>query len=261
MNWKTLIVDDERLARAELKRLLAAHPQIEIVAEADSADSAKALLQQQPDIALVFLDIQMPGSTGLELAAGLRADLLFVFCTAFDSYALDAFELNALDYLVKPVSPQRLAASLQRLPTALPKAAGDHADQQAESSEQADSHAAPPTTTYLSEQHGILLKFGEQSRIVRLGEICRFESIGNHTAVYTPYGKSYVLSSLSRIEQRLDPALFFKTSRADVIRLSALAHLEPGMAAGSMLAQLQDGQQVEVSRRQVQQLKALFGGF
>lgn len=259
MNWKTLIVDDERLARAELKRLLAAHPQIEIVAEADSAQSAKAVLQQQPDIALVFLDIQMPGCTGLELAAGLSPDLFFVFCTAFDSYALDAFELNALDYLVKPVSPQRLAASLQRLPAALPQQPHDQADPQAEPS---DSEDSPYTAAnYLSEQHGILLKFGEQSRIVRLGEICRFESIGNHTAVYTPYGKSYVLSSLSRIEQRLDPALFFKTSRADIIRLSALEHLEPGMAAGSMLAQLQDGQQVEVSRRQVQQLKLLFGGF
>lgn len=262
MNWKTLIVDDERLARAELKRLLAAHPQIEIVAEADSAQSAKAVLQQQPDIALVFLDIQMPGSTGLELAAGLRPDLLFVFCTAFDSYALDAFELNALDYLVKPVSPQRLAASLQRLPAALPKAAGDQQANTGDSADTADSADRPcAAANYLSEQHGILLKFGEQSRIVRLGEICRFESIGNHTAVYTPYGKSYVLSSLSRIEQRLDPALFFKTSRADIIRLSALEHLEPGMAAGSMLAQLQDGQQVEVSRRQVQQLKLLFGGF
>lgn len=259
MNWKTLIVDDERLARAELKRLLAAHPQIEIVAEADSADSAKALLQQQPDIALVFLDIQMPGCTGLELAAGLRSDLLFVFCTAFDSYALDAFELNALDYLVKPVSPQRLAASLQRLPAGQHQPTDDQPDQQADTSGPADSPCA--AANYLSEQHGILLKFGEQSRIVRLGEICRFESIGNHTAVYTPYGKSYVLSSLSRIEQRLDPALFFKTSRADIIRLSALEHLEPGMAAGSMVAQLQDGQQVEVSRRQVQQLKLLFGGF
>lgn len=259
MNWKTLIVDDERLARAELKRLLAAHPQIEIVAEADNADSAKAVLQQQPDIALVFLDIQMPGCTSLELAAGLRPDLLFVFCTAFDSYALDAFELNALDYLVKPVSPQRLAASLQRLPAGQHQQMDDQSDQQADTGGPADSPS--PAANYLSEQHGILLKFGEQSRIVRLGEICRFESIGNHTAVYTPYGKSYVLSSLSRIEQRLDPALFFKTSRADIIRLSALEHLEPGMAAGSMLAQLQDGQQVEVSRRQVQQLKLLFGGF
>ena len=244
--WKTLIVDDERLARSELKRLLQAHPNIEIVAEADSADSARDMLAAQPDIALVFLDIQMPGCTGLELAAELRPNLFFVFCTAFDSYALDAFALNALDYLVKPIVPQRLAQSLSRLPAA-----------------QAGAVTASDNTNqnYLPDHHGLLLKFGENSRIVRLSEISRFESVGNHSAVYTPYGKSFVLSSLSRIEQRLDPQQFFKASRADIIRISAITALEPGVAAGSMLAILQDGQQIDVSRRQVQQLKTLFGGF
>lgn len=244
--WKTLIVDDERLARSELKRLLQANPDIEIIAEADSADSARDILTAQPDIALVFLDIQMPGSSGLELAAELRPNLFFVFCTAFDSYALDAFALNALDYLVKPIVPQRLAQSLSRLPAA---PAGN-----AVISEQHSQN-------YLPDNHGLLLKFGENSRIVRLSDICRFESIGNHSAVYTPYGKSFVLSSLSRIEQRLDPQQFFKASRADIIRISAITALEPGLAAGSMLAILQDGQQIDVSRRQVQQLKTLFGGF
>jgi two-component system LytT family response regulator len=242
--WKTLIVDDERLARSELKRLLQAHPQIEIVAEADSADSARDILAAQPEISLVFLDIQMPGSTGLELAAELRPNLFFVFCTAFDSYALDAFALNALDYLVKPIVPQRLAQSLSRLPAAAAATASDNSPQ-----------------SYLPDNHGLLLKFGENSRIVRLSEISRFESVGNHSAVYTPYGKSFVLSSLSRIEQRLDPQQFFKASRADIIRISAITALEPGLATGSMLAMLQDGQQIDVSRRQVQQLKNLFGGF
>jgi two-component system LytT family response regulator len=241
--WKTLIVDDERLARSELKRLLQAHPNIEIVAEADSADSARDILAEQADIALVFLDIQMPGCTGLELAAELRPNLFFVFCTAFDSYALDAFALNALDYLVKPIVPQRLAQSLNRLPAA-PAGVSDTSQ-----------------PSYLPDHHGLLLKFGENSRIVRLSEISRFESVGNHSAVYTPYGKSFVLSSLSRIEQRLDPQQFFKASRADIIRISAITALEPGVAAGSMLAILQDGQQIDVSRRQVQQLKTLFGGF
>jgi two-component system LytT family response regulator len=241
--WKTLIVDDERLARSELKRLLQVHPDIEIVAEADSADSARDILTAQPDIGLVFLDIQMPGSSGLELAAELRPNLLFIFCTAFDSYALDAFALNALDYLVKPIVPQRLAQSLSRLPSAA--ASNNDTNQQ----------------SYLPDSHGLLLKFGENSRIVRLSEISRFESVGNHSAVYTPYGKSFVLSSLSRIEQRLDPQQFFKASRADIIRISAITALEPGLAAGSMLAMLQDGQQIDVSRRQVQQLKTLFSGF
>lgn len=250
--WPTLIVDDERLARNELRRLLQAHPQIQIVAEADNADSARAMLAQYPDIKLIFLDIQMPGCTGLQLAAELRDDLQFVFCTAFDSYALDAFGLNALDYLVKPVVPERLANTLNRL-QAQPAAT------------QATQHAAARTAdspaNYLPDSHGLLLKFGDSSRIVRLGEISRFESIGNHSAVYTPYGKSYVLSSLSRIEQRLDPQQFFKASRADIIRISAISALEDGVSTGSMLAILHDGQQVDVSRRQVQQLKQLFSGF
>lgn len=235
---KTLIVDDERLARAELKRLLSAHPQIEIVAEAASAAEAQQLLADLP-IELVFLDIQMPGMNGLELAADLQPQLQFVFCTAFDSYALDAFELNALDYLVKPVDPERLQKTLQRL---------------------AEKPAATNPLHYLPESHGVLLKFGENNRIVRLNEINRFESIGNHSAVYSVYGKSFLHSSLTKIEQRLDPHYFFRTSRADIVRVSAIRELEPGLATGTMLAILQDGQKVEVSRRQMQVLRNLFGG-
>lgn len=236
---KTLIVDDERLARAELKRLLSAHPHIQILAEATNADEAKAYLAEL-DIDLVFLDIQMPGTSGLELAAALNPELQFVFCTAFDSYALDAFELNALDYLVKPLDPERLRKTLERL------------------AEKPSNKTL--TANYLPESHGLLLKFGDTSRIVRLSEISRFESVGNHSAVYTPYGKSFLHSSLSKIELRLDPQQFFKASRADIIRVSSIKELEPGLSAGSMLALMHNGEEVEVSRRQVQVLRQLFGG-
>jgi two-component system LytT family response regulator len=236
MMIKTLLVDDERLARAELSRLLQAHPQIDIVGQAANADEALALLSQL-EVDLVFLDIQMPGLSGLELAAQLDADLQFIFCTAFDSYALDAFGLNALDYLLKPINPERLAKALGRFQT-----------------KQNDE----PQRNYLPENHGLLLKFADSSRIVRLSDITRFESIGNHSAVYTSFGKSFLHSSLSKIEQRLDPQQFFKASRADIIRVSAIEQLENGVAVGSMLAIMQDGQQVEVSRRQVQVLKQLF---
>ena len=233
---KTLLVDDERLARAELSRLLQAHPQISIVGQAANADEALALMSQL-DVDLVFLDIQMPGLSGLELAAQLDAELQFIFCTAFDSYALDAFGLNALDYLLKPINPERLAKALARY----------HPKQNDE-----------PQRNYLPENHGLLLKFADSSRIVRLSDISRFESIGNHSAVYTSFGKSFLHSSLSKIEQRLDPQQFFKASRADIIRVSAIEQLENGVAVGSMLAIMQDGQEVEVSRRQVQVLKQLF---
>lgn len=240
---KTLIVDDERLARAELKRLLSQHPEIVVVAEAASVADARDLLEKLA-IDLIFLDIQMPEVSGLEFAAELNPQLQFVFCTAFNSYALDAFALNALDYLVKPLDPKRLANTLQRV------------KQHTEPGQTADD-----STNFLPEQHGLLLKFGDVNRIVRLCEISRFESIGNHSAVYTPYGKSFLLSSLSRIETRLDPQYFFKSSRADIIRIDHIRQLEPGMAAGTMLAVLNDGSEVEVSRRQLQTLKQRFSGF
>ncbi|MDP5144141.1 LytR/AlgR family response regulator transcription factor [Rheinheimera baltica] len=238
--YNCLLVDDERLARSELKRLLKMHPQCVITAEASSGEEALQQLTSHK-IDLVFLDIQMPGLTGLQLAEHIPANTQFIFCTAFNSFALDAFELNAVDYLLKPIAPERLAKALQKL-----RPANDN------------NHA---TVHYLAEQHGILLKFGDSQRVVRLNEISRFESIGNHAAVYTPYGKSFIHSSLAKIEQKLDPELFFKASRADIVRISAISHIEPSIAEGGLVAILQDGQQVDVSRRQAQQLKQQFSAF
>ncbi|MBK9494885.1 MAG: response regulator transcription factor [Aquimonas sp.] len=232
---RVVIVDDERLARAELRRLLAAHPQVEIVGEAEDADAALALIREtQPDLA--FLDIQMPGMNGLQLAAEIDSACQFVFCTAFDSFAIDAFGLNALDYLVKPVVPERLAQTLARVRPRSDK----------------------PDTPTLPMEHPLLLKFGESARIVRLRDIHRFESVGNHAAVYTPHGRAFLLSSLSRIEQRVDPAYFVRVSRADILRLDAISRLEPDISQG-MIARLHDGTEIKVSRRQAQLLKTQMG--
>jgi two-component system LytT family response regulator len=232
---RVVIVDDERLARAELRRLLAAHPQVEIVGEAEDADAALVLIREtQPDLA--FLDIQMPGMNGLQLAAEIDSACQFVFCTAFDSFAIDAFGLNALDYLVKPVVPERLAQTLARVRPRSDK----------------------PDTPTLPMEHPLLLKFGESARIVRLRDIHRFESVGNHAAVYTPHGRAFLLSSLSRIEQRVDPAYFVRVSRADILRLDAISRLEPDISQG-MIARLHDGTEIKVSRRQAQLLKTQMG--
>lgn len=230
---RTLLVDDERLARAELRRLLAPHPQVEIVGEATHAQEAlDALETLQPDLA--FLDIQMPGMSGLQLAEHIEHRCQFVFCTAFDSFAIDAFGLNALDYLVKPVEPERLARTLTRV---------------------RPPEAQVTTVATLPMEHGLLLKFGESARIVRLREIERFESVGNHAAVYSPHGQSFVLSSLNRIEQRLDPAHFFRVNRSCILRLDAIRSLEPDVGQG-LLARTASGAEIEVSRRAAQQLRA-----
>ncbi|MEZ5441863.1 MAG: LytTR family DNA-binding domain-containing protein [Lysobacterales bacterium] len=234
---RTLLVDDERLARVELRRLLSAHEQIEIVGEAADGEQALAAIEAlQPD--LVFLDIQMPGSTGLQLAAEIEDRCQFVFCTAFDSFAIDAFGLNAVDYLVKPVEPERLARTLARV-------------QPPQSS---------TSTAVLPMDHGLLLKFGESGRIVRLREIDRFDSVGNHAAVHTRHGVAHVLSSLNRIERRLDPAYFFRVSRSCILRLDAIVQLDPDVGHG-LIARLRDGSEIDVSRRAAQQLRARMGGF
>lgn len=240
--FKALIVDDERLARAELKRLLSKHVEIDIVAEASSSDKAQEVLASE-HIDLVFLDIQMPGMTGIELAEHLDSDIRFVFCTAFNQYAVDAFTLNAVDYLVKPVNPERLSQCIAKLQ-----------QEQKEDPRSSRSH-------FLPDDHGILLKFGDINRIVKLAEIERFESVGNHCAVYTLHGKSWVHSSLSKVEARLDPERFFKASRSDIVRVDGIDRIEPGIKTGVFIAVLKSGAEVEVSRRQAQSLKQSFSAF
>jgi len=245
MPCQVMIVDDERLARLELKRLLSTFDHIEVVAEANSAKQALISLNTTP-VDLVFIDIQMPQMTGLELAQTFASNIKFVFCTAFNEHAVDAFALNAIDYLVKPVNPERLKQCLDKIAKLMTVETG-HSQLEQELVE-----------NYLPEKHGILLKFGDSSKIVRLQEVERFESIGNHVAVYSSAGKSYLHSSLSKVERRLDPALFFKASRSDIIRIDNIAKIEEGLAVGSLVAIMNSGQEVEVSRRQSQQLKQMF---
>lgn len=226
---RVLIVDDERLARAELRRLLGAHADVQIVGEAENAAQALSLVVAEvPDVA--FLDIQMPETDGLTVAAELAGRVRFVFCTAYDSFAIDAFGLNAVDYLVKPVAPERLAATLERL------------------------RRTPVGGATLPYDHGVLLQFGERARVVRLREIDRFESVGNHARVHCAHGRAWLHRSLNRIEPRLDSNYFFRVSRSDILRLDAIVAIEQDVGSGS-IATLADGSQVEVSRRQAQLLR------
>ncbi len=244
--WRTLIVDDERLARSELRRLLLAHQQIDIVGEAADGTEALALVEQlRPDLA--FLDIQMPGINGIALAVAIDAlsqssdqgkpalRCQLVFCTALAQFALDAFALNALDYLLKPVEPARLAHTLARLP----------------------AQAAALVADRLPVNHQLLLKFGELARLVSLPEIERFESLANHVAVHTRFGTAFLISTLNRIEQRLDPGQFMRVNRQCILRLAAIATLSPAIGAG-MIATMQSGAEVEISRRAALELKAKF---
>ncbi|MBB6520623.1 LytR/AlgR family response regulator transcription factor [Pseudoteredinibacter isoporae] len=242
-----LIVDDEPLARQEIRRLLGRYSQLDSISEAADGAEALALLQEQ-EFQVVFVDIRMPEMDGIELVASAGNRSLFVFCTAYSQHALEAFDLNAFDYLLKPVNPNRLDQVMAKVDLAL-SGKSYHGQQEQEKASTAD---------ILPENHGFLLKFGHDYRIVRLQDVLRFEALGNHVVVHLEKEKSYIQSSLSRLEAKLDDSHFLKASRSDVVRIDAICKVEEGMNPGSLMVQLSNGQSVDVSRRQAQYLKKQF---
>ncbi|MGK5027860.1 LytR/AlgR family response regulator transcription factor [Janthinobacterium sp. RB2R34] len=225
---RVLLVDDERLARAELRRLLQAHPAVEIVGEAASALEAMAQIAAlRPDVLL--LDVQMPGGSGFDLLAALDAAPEVIFCTAYDQYALQAFEVSALDYLQKPVQAHRLATALLR--------AG------------ARVQAAPPAACK------IFIKDGARCWFVALENISLFTSEGNYARVHFGTEQPLMPRSLNQLEERLDPSRFFRANRRQIVNLAHVAGVSANAADGLDLL-LTDGTQVEVSRRRAQQFRA-----
>ena len=228
---KVLIIDDEPLARAELQRLLKKNKQIEVLGEAQNIIEGKALVDDlAPDA--IFLDIEMPGGTGLELAEQLKGEIPIVFCTAYNEFAVDAFSLNAVDYLLKPAAPARLEKAIEKLTSLL----------------------SETENTQLEDDFKLMVKFADKMKIILLRDILRFESVGNHAAIYTEFGKSYIHSSLSKIEAKLDPSVYLRASRSEIIRLDAVVHLEESINYG-LTATLSNGSEVDISRRQASALK------
>lgn len=231
---KAIIIDDERLARQELKNLLAAHKEIEVVAECANAEEAKEKIAAiNPDV--IFLDIQMPGKTGLELLEEISALPEVVFVTAYDEYAIRAFEINALDYLLKPVQPQRLAETIKKL---LNKEAGDKKE----------------NNSPLNENDQVFVKDGEKCWFVSLTNIRLFESEGNYVRVYFDNFRPLILRSLNSLETRLPEKSFFRASRKHIINLKWVESIETWFNGGLMV-KLKGGQEVEISRRQAVKLK------
>lgn len=224
---KALIVDDERLARSELRRLLEVHPDIEIAGEARNADEALELAGQlQPD--LLFLDIQMPGANGFELLERFEQVPLVIFTTAYDEYALKAFEVNAIDYLLKPIAPERLTAALERL--------------------RSRRSAAIPGTQQ------IFVRDGERCWFVKLNEIALLESEGNYTRLYFGSNRPLLMRSLNYLEGRLDSQLFFRASRKHILNLTFIDSISPWVNGGFQV-KLKTGHEIEMSRRQAQRFR------
>src|SRR6187399_1444949 len=238
---KALIVDDERLARKELMKLLEEHPSIEVAGEAMNADEAEKMIEElNPD--LLFLDIQMPGRNGFQLLESLDSVPFVVFTTAYDEFALKAFEVNALDYLLKPIEPKRLADAMQKLHVAETK----------------ENHILPENfnQSILTEVDQVFVKDGERCWFVRLSDIRLFESVGNYAKVYFSNNKPLILKSLNALEERLDEKVFFRANRKQIVNLRMIEKVEPYFNGG-LLLELHGGEKIEVSRRQAVKFKEM----
>ena len=231
---KAIIIDDERLARQELKNLLATYKEIEIIAECSDAIQAKEKINElNPDV--IFCDIQMPGKTGLELVEEISGAVDVVFVTAYDEHAIKAFELNAFDYLLKPVQPQRLAETIKKLSIK-------------ETSNKRDNNSP------LTINDMVFIKDGEKCWFVKLSDIRLFESEGNYVRVYFETFRPLILRSLNSLESRLNEKEFFRASRKHIINLNFIASVESWFNGG-LNVKLKDGKEVEISRRQAVKLK------
>jgi two-component system LytT family response regulator len=232
-----LLIDDSRLARTELRHLLGAFPDVTVVGEARHADEARQQLAAlRPDV--LFLDIHMPGQTGFDLLASLDGPAPHViFTTAYDQYALKAFEVNALDYLLKPVSEARLAAALAKIRSLASPPAPTLAP------------APEPPLQPLTSQDQVFVKEGERCWFVKLADIRLFEISGGATRVYFEQHQPLIPRSLQQLEARLDPKVFFRANRQQIINLHWITGIEPWFS-NTLKISLRHGPDVEVSRAQ-----------
>lgn len=232
---KTIIVDDERLARNELKKLLKEFPEIEIIEEAVNVQDALEKIENlQPS--LVFLDIQMPGGkTGFDLLEMLEYTPNVVFTTAYNEFAIKAFEYNALDYLLKPIENKRLHDAIQKVKLHIEKKNNIIKDK-------------------LSLDDQVFVKDGERCWFVKLNEVRLFESVGNYAKVFFGNNKPLILKSLNALEERLDEKIFFRANRKHIINLQMIQKIDTHFNGGLKVT-LNAGEEIEISRRQAVRFK------
>ena len=235
---KVILIDDERLARNELRRMLTEFSDVEIIGEAANASEGIEKIEAlNPD--LIFLDIQMPGKSGFDMLSQLEKAPHVIFVTAYDEYALKAFDVNALDYLMKPVEPQRLAEALLKV--------------RQKNEEEISSYN---NRGILSENDQVFVKDGERCWFVKLSDVRLFESVGNYAKVFFGTNKPLILKSLNALEERLDEKVFFRANRKHIINLRMIEKIEPYFNGG-LLLDLAGGEKIEVSRRQAVKFKEM----
>lgn len=271
---KALIVDDEPLLRVELRRMLARFPEMDVVGEAADAEEARRQLARlRPDV--LFLDVHMPEESGLELLADLRDPPRVVFVTAYDQHAVDAFEFGAIDYLLKPVTEERLQRTVERLvasatataPTAASASVPDAAqttdsnsapsssDDENEDGDGGDSPGSAPATP-LAEDQSVFLRDGDRCWFVPVRDIEALEACGHHVRVRLPKDAPIIHRSLGFLEARLPSRLFFRASRNAIVNIREVKAVEPWFSGGLRLT-MRSGSIYELSRRQARRFREL----
>ena len=241
--FRTIIIDDERLAREELKSLLKDYHEIEIIDEAKNGEEGiQKIKEHKPD--LLFLDINMPGLNGFEMIKHLEEIPRVIFVTAYDEYALKAFEVSALDYILKPVDPERLKEGIQKLTST---------EDDFVSSQQV---AITRKDRVLNTSDKVFIKDGEKCWFIELSKVRMLESDGNYVKVYFDNFRPLILRSLNSFEERLDPEFFFRANRKYIINLKWVSSIE-NWFNGGLQVELREGEKVEISRRQAIRFKEM----
>lgn len=236
----TIIIDDERLAREELKSMLVDFKELNIIGEAVNADEAITMIdEKKPD--LVFLDIQMPGKTGFEMLEELIDVPYVIFATAYDEFALKAFEVNALDYLLKPIETDRLKNAVDKAINSISKT---------------KEVSNKPDEKRLNTHDQVFVKDGENCWFVKLSDVHLFESVGNYVKLHFDDHRPLIHKSLNKLSERLDTNKFFRANRQQIINLDWVSSIQPWFSGG-LLVELKTGEKVELSRRQAVKFREL----
>lgn len=234
---KVLIIDDERLARVEMKRLLEPVSYVELAGEAANAEEAIEIISElNPD--LLLLDIQMPGKNGFELLEELDSVPEVIFTTAYDEYAIQAFDYNALAYLLKPIEQRDLLTAVSKAYEKITYL------QQIEK-----------TQPLLKDKDQIFVKDGERCWFIRLGDVKCFISEGNYVRICFDKFHPLILKSLNSIDERLDKRFFFRANRSCIINLKWIESIEPSLSGGLSVKLMDGSERIEISRRQTQKFK------
>lgn len=233
---KAIIVEDSRIARDGLVRMLKSHNKIEVVGEADHPVPALELIEKlHPDV--IFLDIHMPGESGFDLLEKLDYNPQIIFTTAYSEYAIKSFDYNTIDYLLKPISQERLGIAINKLTS--------------NANEPATEQKSP-----LEMSNKIFIKDDEKCHLVTLESVRYFESCKNYVRVFFNQESAFIKKSLSQVEERLPRHFFFRANRQFVVNLQAIRAIEEGIHDGYIIT-MDNGVDIDISRRQATELKEM----